>query len=116
MTINKSNLTEIASLGVPDSATDIVLKDNLSNYLVGPRKFVAIKPKELQLVDDGCTAQSAEQTPEHAKRIVTVDLENFTIKNCDEVFGPDFFDSFNSNTSEFQFDYERNTNISFTNN
>lgn len=49
----------------------------INRNFVGPRRFVAIKPKELVIADAGVVIDS-KQGPKLKKRIVTIDLMNIT--------------------------------------
>ena len=60
--------------------------ENDTNHFFGPRKFIAIKPKKLVIADEGVAFYTDENDAYCTKkvtRIVTVDLENFSMSCAD---------------------------------
>ena len=55
-----------------------MLESNIPYYFVGPRRFVATKPKKLIIVDDGVYAKTSDPNPElvECNRVITIDLMN----------------------------------------
>ena len=70
----------------------------LSSYLCGPSKFIAIKPKKLVIADDGIafyTSSDDDLSFKNVNRVVYVDLESFSIVSTSETnasFDKDFDD------------------------
>ncbi|WP_296327892.1 hypothetical protein [uncultured Treponema sp.] len=60
---------------------------DLSSYLCGPVRFLAIKPKKLVIADDGLaffTDDSGNLSYKNINRVVYVDLETFSIESVSE--------------------------------
>ena len=60
---------------------------DLSSYLCGPVRFLAIKPKKLVIADDGIaffTDDSGNLSYKNINRVVYVDLETFSIESVSE--------------------------------
>ena len=82
---------------------------NFSQYLCGPKKFVAIKPKKLVIADDGImfyTDDLGAYKYKNVNRIVTIDLENFSRGIDDDIdvkakFSPDQTGDFISGMCSF---------------
>ena len=77
------------------------LNDN--KHFFGPQKFIAIKPKKLVIADDGVafyTESDNAYKMKNANRIVTVDLESFSLTSTciDEEFDFKQSSSFSSST------------------
>ena len=98
--INDSNVSRGGLLRVNPSTLDFVSKlgvapehycrndEDAQKYFVGPRKFVAIKPKKLVIADGGCISDTDDvyiSDINLRKRIITVDIEKFAFDKIESL-------------------------------
>lgn len=78
-----------ASLWVYGWTFDAYHPSNLSTQFIGPRKFVARKPDELVIVDEGGYKENSKE--ENKNRVVKVNLEGFAMTVFDVNIGFDIY-------------------------
>jgi len=76
-----AKITSKKDTGTGTVFSDVVQPKNYSDYFLGPRKFVAIKPEKLVIADDGCFIDETNYKVINKNRIITVDLESGTFES-----------------------------------
>ena len=109
LTVDYTKASLFGTIIAPDSS-------QLSSYLCGPKKFIAIKPKKLVIADDGIAfyTDNGDLSFKNVNRVVYIDLESFAIdsenitsttatfdaedtdKRSNELTGCDWANSFNN--------------------